>query len=172
MKSPIRLTIRQATDEDAEAIVAFEQKNKAYLDEFVPPRPDHFFDLDWQRCNLRSLGSAPDLRICLIWLRNGQLAGRINHSFKTEAGCLWSEIGYRVGKAHLGQGIATQALLLELAWLRAQGRFTGARAQAAADNPASVRVLTKAGFKPLAKSPVITNRGDTEVRLNHFGLRF
>jgi RimJ/RimL family protein N-acetyltransferase len=56
------------------------------------------------------------------------------------------EVGYWIGRPYWGQGYATEALTAALGWA---GRAWGKRWVVAghfADNPASGRVLTKAGF--------------------------
>jgi len=61
-------------------------------------------------------------------------------------GLLGPEIGYWVGRPYWGQGIATEATRAALAWA---GSDWGRRAVMSghfADNPASGRVLEKAGF--------------------------
>lgn len=60
----------------------------------------------------------------------------------------WPELGYWIGRAFWGRGLATEAAQGVLAWAR---RSWGKRAVAAgyfSDNPASGRVLEKAGFLP------------------------
>ncbi|MCZ8087945.1 MAG: GNAT family N-acetyltransferase [Brevundimonas sp.] len=56
------------------------------------------------------------------------------------------EVGYWVGRDFWGRGIATEALEGVLAWTRSRWRRRAAVAGHFADNPASGRVLEKAGF--------------------------
>jgi RimJ/RimL family protein N-acetyltransferase len=58
----------------------------------------------------------------------------------------YPEIGYWVGKPFWGQGFATEALEAALDWARLGWNKRAVAAGHFADNPASGRVLTKAGF--------------------------
>ncbi len=65
--------------------------------------------------------------------------------FHHEPAGLWPEFGYWIARDHWGHGYATEAAALALGW----GAERGLRAATAghfADNPASGRVLEKAGF--------------------------
>jgi RimJ/RimL family protein N-acetyltransferase len=55
------------------------------------------------------------------------------------------EVGYWVGRPFWGQGVASQALALLIAQVRARG-VKGIRAETVAGNAGSERVLLKAGF--------------------------
>ena len=58
----------------------------------------------------------------------------------------WPEIGYWIGRPYWGRGLATEAVEALLAWAaRRQGRRVVVAGHFA-DNPASGRVLEKAGF--------------------------
>jgi RimJ/RimL family protein N-acetyltransferase len=57
-----------------------------------------------------------------------------------------SELGYWIGKPFWGQGIATEAALATLDWARRAWRRRAVMAGHFIDNPASGRVLEKAGF--------------------------
>jgi RimJ/RimL family protein N-acetyltransferase len=102
---------------------------------------------------LRSGAEADPLceRAFLIEDRAGDLAGGVGfHAPRTEwseSGCaLGPELGYWLGRDFWGRGLATEAVLAALDWAR---EGWGVRAVAAghfADNPASGRVLEKAGF--------------------------
>jgi RimJ/RimL family protein N-acetyltransferase len=74
-------------------------------------------------------------------VRDARLVGTIS-SYPSEGA---TEVTYWVDRACWGQGIATRALslLLEEIWVRPL------RARAASDSAASLRVLQKAGFRPI-----------------------
>lgn len=66
--------------------------------------------------------------------------------FRPGGGASWPELGYWIGRPYWGAGIATEAASAALLWAY---RDWGKRAVAAGhftDNPASGRVLEKAGF--------------------------
>jgi RimJ/RimL family protein N-acetyltransferase len=59
---------------------------------------------------------------------------------------LGSEIGYWIGRPYWGRGFATEAARAALAWARDGWRRRAVVSGHFADNPASGRVLEKAGF--------------------------
>ena len=65
--------------------------------------------------------------------------------FHPEPGGLWPEFGYWIARPYWGRGYATEAADLALAWAAERG-VMAATAGHFLDNPASGRVLEKAGF--------------------------
>jgi RimJ/RimL family protein N-acetyltransferase len=74
------------------------------------------------------------------------------------------EVGYWIAPGHWGQGYATEALtgLLALARLAGHQRLFSRHA---ADNPASGRVLRKAGFRPTGRARPFRSLGRDTSRL-------
>ena len=70
------------------------------------------------------------------------------------------ELGYVIHPAHWGQGYATAALKLAIADLFSQG-YTEVTAGAFSENPASLRVMEKAGMTRQEKTDEIQYRGKT-----------
>jgi RimJ/RimL family protein N-acetyltransferase len=83
------------------------------------------------------------------WTRDGLSLGVVGGAgvFRRTEGADW-EVGYHVGRAHQGQGIATEAVLRLVDWARAELDPPRLIAGCFEDNPASARVLQKAGFRP------------------------
>ena len=77
---------------------------------------------------------------------NGEAAGGIGIELHTDVERVSAEIGYWLGQAHWGRGVATEAL--KAVTLEAFNRFDITRLYAVpfADHTASVRVLEKAGY--------------------------
>ena len=75
-----------------------------------------------------------------------------------------TEVGYWIAPGHWGQGYATEALtgLLALARLAGHRRILSRHA---ADNPASGRVLRKAGFSPTGRARPFRSLGRGRARL-------
>ena len=71
--------------------------------------------------------------------------------FKRGAAPDW-EVGYWIAKPHWGHGYASEALAAVLAWARETLRAARVMAGHFEDNPASRRVLEKAGFAPTGKA--------------------
>ena len=86
----------------------------------------------------------PQVKPMAVELPSDGLIGMLG--FQYEPGVPWAEIGYWFGRPWWGRGLATEAVTGALAW--AGGRW-GRRVVLAGhfvDNPASGRVLEKAGF--------------------------
>ena len=75
-----------------------------------------------------------------------------------------AEVGYWIAPTHWGRGIATEALtgLLALARLAGHRRIVSRHA---ADNPASGRVLRKAGFRPTGRARPFRSLGRATAQL-------
>jgi RimJ/RimL family protein N-acetyltransferase len=70
-------------------------------------------------------------------------------------------VGWWVAAEHRGKGVATEAVTLFTRWALEPGRLRALFARIGADNPASVRVATAAGYVPLepARNPQPDARG-------------
>ena len=93
---------------------------------------------------------------------DGQVAGYIG-SWVNEHGA--REIGYWLGKAYWGRGIATEAVARFVEMLHERPLYAGV----AEHNVASMRVLEKCGFVRLPEQP--PPRPDEVVRVVEFELR-
>ena len=86
---------------------------------------------------------------------NGTLVGFLN-DVEIENGCI--ELGYAVHPVHWGKGFATAALKLATEALFRLG-YQEVICGAFEDNPASLRVMEKAGMQKLEKTDEIEYRG-------------
>lgn len=82
---------------------------------------------------------------CWAILEAGNLCGIVGLN-PGPPGSRTAELGYWLGRAHWGQGIATEAAAAVVAW--APARFRRLTSGWFRDNPASGRVLEKLGFVP------------------------
>lgn len=152
-----RLTLRRFRDADAPALArAVNDIDIARMAARIPhPYPGEVAE-GW------ILLQAPDARRELAHTfaledRAGALVGSIG-AFRPETRFDW-EIGYWIAKPHWGQGYASEALTGLMGWL---AHAKGARRVTAghfADNPASARVLAKAGFRPTGEITVMYSLG-------------
>lgn len=84
----------------------------------------------------------PDTDLALVIEKAGQPAGVIGiHPGKDGHG-----FGYWLGRSYWGQGLATEAAVSLLDWVRRNGVLRYLRSGHFMDNPASGAVLVKAGF--------------------------
>ncbi|UTH72793.1 GNAT family N-acetyltransferase [Chromobacterium sp. IIBBL 290-4] len=150
----MHISLKPPLLEDAAVLLDFELANRAYFEHWINARQPAFYSLDGVRGSIataqaeRESGSAYQY---LIW-QGGAIAGRINlrgverHYFHK------AELGYRVGEAHVGRGVASKALasLCELAF----GELGLARLEATVRpaNAGSLKVLERNGFSVFGKA--------------------
>ncbi|WP_407608366.1 GNAT family N-acetyltransferase [Paeniglutamicibacter sp. ORCA_105] len=135
--------------EHAPAVLEFELANRSYFAASIPDRGDEYFEKFAQRHE--ALLEQQDDGVGAFYLlidEAGQVLGRFNLVFDEDGA---AELGYRVAQRAAGRGVATAAVR-EVCRLAASLHGVRAlRAAAATENPASQKVLAKAGF--LATGP-------------------
>jgi ribosomal-protein-alanine N-acetyltransferase len=128
----------------APAVLAFERANRAYFAAAVSDRGDAFYErFDEHMSTLLARQEAGLDAYHVLVADDGSVVGRFN-LYDIDARS--AVVGYRVAEHVAGRGVATRAVrdLCRLAASRYGLRTL--RAAAADDNPASRRVLLKAGF--------------------------
>lgn len=93
---------------------------------------------------------------------DGTLAGVV--------GIVNSDVGYHIGKDFWGRGIMTKALKLRIAEEFLKPEVDGIKACVWHDNPASGRVLEKAGFKRAFTCADYCKARETEIDAIHYKL--
>lgn len=99
------------------------------------------------------------------WTPDGLSLGVVGGAslFKRSEGADW-EVGYNVAKPFWGRGIATEALVGLIDWARAELDPPRLVAGYFEDNPASGRVLQKAGFRPTGtRKPIYSLARDAKT---------
>ncbi|MFI1002487.1 GNAT family N-acetyltransferase [Streptomyces galbus] len=128
----------------APAVLAFERANRAYFAASVSDRGDAWFDTFAEQ--FRALLAEQEAGVCAFYLlldEDGSVVGRFNLYDLEDGG---ADVGYRVARHVAGRGVATAAVR-ELCRLAASRHgLRRLRAATAHTNPASRRVLAKAGF--------------------------
>jgi ribosomal-protein-alanine N-acetyltransferase len=131
----------------APAILEFELANRAYFAASVTDRGDEFFEQFAERHHARlAEQDAGQGAYYVLVAEDGAVLGRFNLVFVADG---VAELGYRVAQHVAGHGVAT-ATVRDLCRVAASRHgITTLRAATATDNPASRRVLVKAGFTPV-----------------------
>ncbi|GLZ79771.1 hypothetical protein Afil01_45780 [Actinorhabdospora filicis] len=126
----------------APALLAFERANREYFAASVPDRGDHFFTEYAERHAALLSRQEEGTDWFHVLLDGDAVVGRVN---LVEANDGSAELGYRIAESATGRGLATWAVgeVVELA--RGYG-LRELRAKTTADNLASRKVLTRAGF--------------------------
>ena len=108
----MKLNLSLLSMDDAIALFEFETENKAFFEEFVPPRPDSYFIYEKFVRILDMLLEEQEDKKSLFFLikrEKGEIIGRIN-LIDIDWGTKTAEVGYRVGKNHIAKGSAVLAL--------------------------------------------------------------
>jgi [ribosomal protein S5]-alanine N-acetyltransferase len=146
---------RVVSMDDAEALTSLLLANREFMAPWEPLRPDGYFTVEAQRQVLVNQldAYARDAMVPLVILDGGQLAGRINMSGITRGPFESASIGYWVGQARGGRGLASAAVaeVIELAF-KDLGLHR-LQAETLLHNVPSQRVLIRNGFKPFAVAP-------------------
>ncbi len=130
---------------DCDDLLQFELENKAYFEQFVPPRPSGF---------LTRAGMARAIEVLIAEMIVGQGAyyllwqgdaviGRFNFPLVGEN---VADLGYRVAQSQTGRGGATYGLGLALDDVKSRLKPTKIIAETTPDNVGSIRVIEKCGF--------------------------
>ena len=136
----VDLELAPLSIDDVPGLFAFEVKNRLWFEKHVGPRPDSYWNLTTLTEVVHKQVSAGEMMFLLKI--GGRIVGRVNVT-ALEGGV--AQLGYRIGQAHSGQGIATRAVAM--ACQEAYDRGVWAlEARVLLDNIASKRVLEKAGF--------------------------
>jgi RimJ/RimL family protein N-acetyltransferase len=131
-----QLVLREVEDRDLSVLFEYSTDPDAIrMAAFTPPDPDDRSSFDRRWARLRSDDSTTN-RVVEI---DGRVVGHIA-SFDLEG---HREVTYWIGREDWGRGLATRALQ-EFLQLEATRPL---HARAASDNAASLRVLTKCGFR-------------------------
>ena len=131
----------------ANAVLAFEQANRAYFAASISDRGDEYFDqFAGQHDALLAEQEASAGAYYVLVDEDGSVLGRFN-LYRLSDGT--AELGYRVAEHVAGRGLAT-ATVRELCRLAADRHgLRTIRAATSHDNVASRKVLANAGFAPV-----------------------
>jgi ribosomal-protein-alanine N-acetyltransferase len=146
--------LRRLEVADAEALLEMLVRDRSFLDQWEPTRPEGFYTLETHRKRLARLQEAEDFADFGIFLAAGdELVGRIQLSGISRGPFENAYLGYFVSERHNGRGYATEAVRQTVG--AAFGELGLHRVQAAVmpRNVASVRVLEKAGFREEGFAP-------------------
>jgi RimJ/RimL family protein N-acetyltransferase len=140
---PARIVIRPWRDGDQADLVAAANDRRVWrnLDERFP-HPYTRVDADWWVANASSAGDVLDLAVEVDGRAQGGVGARPGPGVRCRTGVL----GYWLGAACWGRGIASATVGVFVDALLATGRYTRLEATVYAWNPASMRVLEKCGF--------------------------
>ena len=101
---------------------------------------------------------------------DGQAIGTIGVRRGEDVERIGGEIGYWLGEEHWGMGIATEAVRQMCAYTWNETDMIHIFATVAHNNPASMRVLTKAGFSPVGVRRRAAIKNNQIIDIHYFEL--
>lgn len=160
------IVIKKLQDEDLEKLFEFELENRAYFEEMVPSRGDDYYNFEIFKQRNKALIDEQAQGLSYFYLirnKEGLILGRMN-LVDIEMSQARGHVGYRVGKAYTGKGIANIALNLLLETTTELG-IRRISAKTTTNNIASQKILEKNGFQYVATA-------DEEFKMNGRSLSF
>ena len=148
------LSIHPVGMDDAEALLDFELRNRAWFESIINARSPSFYSAEGvAQAILKACAGRDEDRTYqyLVW-SGARLVGRVNLYEIRREHYFCAELGYRVARDESGRGVASKAVSLVLA--EAFGPLGLWRVEAAVrpENPASIRVLERNGFVQFGRS--------------------
>ncbi|MDT0323283.1 GNAT family N-acetyltransferase [Streptomyces millisiae] len=161
------LTLERLRADHTAALLAFELANRAYFARSVPDRGDAYFAefAAWHRARL----DEQEAGVChfhVVLDEGGELVGRVN-LVDVEAGS--AELGYRFAEHATGRGTATAAVAEVCRLAGTEYGLTELTARTTRDNAASMAVLARNGFTPVADITLMDRPGVRYRRALHAG---
>ncbi|SEN89511.1 ribosomal-protein-alanine N-acetyltransferase [Amphibacillus marinus] len=140
--------LAKLTDTDYPALFRFEQENSTFFEQMVPPRPEQYQQFASFKTIQEELVNEQEQQLSVFYLikdDQGNILGRINITDIDRENSS-GQLGYRVGRAYAGRGIATQALSILIKDLSGVN-INKLEAQTTAHNIGSQKVLEKHNFQ-------------------------
>lgn len=162
------MDVERLNTQHFDALFDFEQQNKAWFEQFVPARPSSYSNFV-SFCHAQQAlldEHEQETTLFFVVVDSEKIIARINATQLTEGESTHGEcasreceLGYRVGKDHQQQGVASFAVARVLQLLHKNYGVRLVYAKAATNNPASTRVLEKSGFNRVSErtEPVRVN---------------
>jgi ribosomal-protein-alanine N-acetyltransferase len=142
--------LRLLEENDAEALLQLEVKNREFFQKYAPLRADHFYTLEFQRHIIRDhlenykLGNRYAFGIYLT--STNQLIGNIVLRHISPEPSSSGMIGYTLDQEHNGKGYMSEAIRLTVEFAFNELKLHRIEAGVMPHNLASMRILEKNGF--------------------------
>ena len=134
---------------NAKDIYDFEIINRIYFEKVLSSRGDDYYVPEKYDNIIRDIIEEQNRGECFMYVirgKTGTVIGRINFTSVKTGKPKTAELGYRIGQADAGKGIATKAVQLALRFGKEEHGLEEVIAGTSAENIASQKVLEKNGF--------------------------
>lgn len=148
------ITIEPLSQQNARAVFDFEVENRAFFEIDLPSRGDGYYDYDSYCDIIKEILVEQGRGECFMYVIRGEaglVLGRVNVTAVQDNA---AELGYRIGQAAAGKGVATRAVALALQLAASKHGLNKITAGTSPQNIASQKVLEKNGFSPAGKTKV------------------
>jgi [ribosomal protein S5]-alanine N-acetyltransferase len=144
-----RIVLRHLDEDDAQALLAFIQENRSFLEQWEPTRDDGFFTLESQLADIADAAAdaAAGRRHAFGLFLEGDLVGRLALSNLVRGVFQNAYLGYSIGERWNGRGLATEAVGLAVGLAFDDLDLHRVQAAVMPRNTGSIRVLEKNGFR-------------------------
>ena len=150
---------RLVTPDDAAELAQLLQKNREFLAPWDPVRPDDYFTVDGQRAVVEAALAqhAQGRTLPHLIVDDGRVVGRITLNSIVRGPFESAGVGYWVGAAHNGRGLAGTALAEMVRLAFGELRLHRLEAGTLVHNLRSQRVLGRNGFVQFGRAPDYLN---------------
>lgn len=135
---------------DGEELFEFECENREFFETMVLPRGDSYYNYNNFKSILKDIMDEQEKGLLYMYLIKddyNRIVGRINLVSVVRGSFNKAELGYRIGKKHIGKGYATKAVGLVLNEAINKYKLHRVEAGTSLDNIGSQIVLIKNGFQ-------------------------
>lgn len=147
-------TLNPPVPADAPALLAFELANRTWFESWVTARPRGYYTLDAVQAaiDLAMREAAQDRAYQFLIKTGNQILGRVNLTLIQRDYFNKAMLGYRIGEACCGRGVAKLAVaqVLEIAF--GELRLWRVEATVRTGNTGSMRVLQHNGFREFGRA--------------------
>ena len=147
-----RLYLRPLASRDAEALLRLVSENREFFAQReAAVRGEGYFTVDGQLERIQEVvqmeASGRGVNLGIFLHAGDELIGHLGLFGILRGGFQEARIGYMLAERHSGQGYATEAVNLAVAYAFGELDLHRLETGVQLDNPASARVLSKAGFR-------------------------
>ena len=148
------LAIRPVVAGDVDALLAFELEHRAYFERWVNARDPRFYSEQGVADAIAAAEAAraADRAFQYLVVEGDRIVGRVNLTAVRRAPFECADLGYRIGEHDGGRGIASSAVAMCLAAAFGTHGLLRIEATARPENPGSIRVLERNGFRQFGHS--------------------
>jgi ribosomal-protein-alanine N-acetyltransferase len=136
------------SEHHASKLLEFELKNRKWFEAYIEPRASSFYSKNGVEEHIDSLISEANAgtAFCGVLLKHEIIVARAN--LKNISNCS-AYVGYRVGEDFTSQGVASYCLAQLIDIAKDKLNLKQLNAQVLNNNPASMHILRKFGFKAI-----------------------